>query len=35
MKGVGPVLLPLLLPVVGKRDAMTILGMLKAKAEGK
>ena len=35
MKGAGRILLPLLLPSVGKRDAMVRLGMLKAKAEGK
>ncbi len=34
MKGMGRILLPLLLPIVGKKDAMTRLGMLKAKAEG-
>jgi uncharacterized protein YndB with AHSA1/START domain len=35
MKGAGRILLPLLLPIVGKRDAMVRLGALKAKAEGK
>lgn len=35
MKGAGRILLPLLLPTVGKKDAMTRLGMLKTKAEGK
>ena len=35
MKGMGRILLPLLLPSVGKRDGMVRLGMLKAKAEGK
>jgi len=35
MKGAGRILLPLLLPSVGKRDAKVRLGMLKAKAEGK
>jgi uncharacterized protein YndB with AHSA1/START domain len=35
MKGAGRILLPLLLPSVGKRDAMVRLRMLKAKAEGK
>jgi len=35
MKGAGRILLPLLLPTVGKKDAMVRLGMLKAKAEGK
>jgi uncharacterized protein YndB with AHSA1/START domain len=34
MKGTGRILLPLLLPSVGKRDAMVRLGMLKSKAEG-
>ena len=34
MKGMGRILLPLLLPLTGKRDAMVRLGMLKAKAEG-
>jgi uncharacterized protein YndB with AHSA1/START domain len=34
MKGAGRILLPLLLPSVGKRDAMVRLGMLKKKAEG-
>ncbi|MBI3430547.1 MAG: SRPBCC family protein [Actinobacteria bacterium] len=34
MKGMGRILLPLLLPLVGKKDAMVRLGMLKAKAEG-
>lgn len=33
MVGMGRILLPLLLPIVGKRDGMTRLGMLKAKAE--
>ena len=33
MKGAGRILLPLLLPTVGKKDAMVRLGMLKAKAE--
>jgi len=35
MKGAGRILLPLLLPSVGKRDAMVRLGALKAKAEGR
>jgi uncharacterized protein YndB with AHSA1/START domain len=35
MVGMGRILLPLLLPSVGKKDAMVRLGMLKAKAEGK
>ena len=35
MKGAGRILLPLLLPSVGKRDGLVRLGMLKAKAEGK
>lgn len=35
MKGAGRVLLPLLLPIVGKKDALVRLGMLKAKAEGR
>ena len=35
MKGAGRILLPLLLPIVGKKDALVRLGMLKAKAEGK
>jgi len=35
MKGMGRILLPLLLPLVGKKDAKVRLGMLKAKAEGK
>jgi hypothetical protein len=35
MKGAGRILLPLLLPTVGKKDAMVRLGMLKTKAEGK
>jgi uncharacterized protein YndB with AHSA1/START domain len=35
MKGIGMILLPLLLPIVGKKDAMKRLGMLKAKAEAK
>ena len=34
LKGMGRILLPLLLPLVGKKDAMVRLGMLKAKAEG-
>ena len=33
MKGAGRVLLPLLLPITGKRDAKVRLGKLKAKAE--
>jgi hypothetical protein len=33
MVGMARILLPLLLPIVGKRDAMTRLGMLKSKAE--
>jgi len=35
MVGMGRILLPLLLPIVGKKDAMVRLGLLKAKAEGK
>jgi len=35
MKGAGRILLPLLLPSVGKRDAQVRLGMIKAKAEGR
>ena len=35
MVGMARILLPLLLPLTGKRDAMTRLGLLKAKAEGK
>lgn len=35
MKGMGRILLPLLLPLVGKRDALARLKMLKVKAEGK
>jgi uncharacterized protein YndB with AHSA1/START domain len=35
MVGMGRVLLPLLLPIVGKRDGMVRLGQLKAKAEAK
>jgi uncharacterized protein YndB with AHSA1/START domain len=35
MKGAGRILLPLLLPSVGKRDAMVRMGLLKAKAEGR
>ncbi len=34
MVGMGRVLLPLLLPIVGKKDAMVRLGKLKAIAEG-
>ena len=34
MKGMGMILLPLLLPTVGKKDAMKRLGMLKTRAEG-
>lgn len=34
MKGLSRILLPILLPLVGKKDAMVRLGMLKAKAEG-
>ena len=34
MKGMGRILLPLLLPLTGKKDAMVRLGKLKAKAEG-
>lgn len=34
MKGVGRILLPLLLPLTGKKEAMVRLGKLKAKAEG-
>lgn len=35
MVGAARILLPLLLPLTGKKDAMTRLGMLKNKAEGK
>jgi hypothetical protein len=35
MKGMGMILVPLLVPIVGKRDTKVRLGMLKAKAEGK
>jgi len=35
MKGMGMILVPLLVPLVGKRDTKVRLGMLKAKAEGK
>lgn len=35
MKGMGRILLPLLLPSVGKRDGMVLLGLLKDKAEGR
>ena len=35
MKGMGRILLPLLLPSVGKRDGMVRLGLLKDKAEGR
>lgn len=34
MKGIGRILVPLLVPIVGKRDTKVRLGMLKAKAEG-
>lgn len=34
MVGMARILLPLLLPITGKRDAMTRLRMLKSKAEG-
>lgn len=34
MKGIGRILVPLLVPLTGKRDAMVRLGKLKAKAEG-
>lgn len=34
MVGMGRILLPLLLPIVGKRDEMTRLGILKSKVEG-
>ena len=34
MKGIGRILLPLLLPLTGKKEAMVRLGKLKAKAEG-
>ncbi len=33
MKGVARILLPILLPIAGKKDATARLGMLKAKAE--
>ena len=33
MKGMGRILLPLLLPITGKRDAMVRLGKLKAMSE--
>lgn len=33
MVGMARILLPLLLPITGKRDAMTRLGMLKSKVE--
>lgn len=35
MKGMGRILLPLLLPLTGKKDAMVRLGKLKSKAEGR
>ena len=35
MKGIGRILVPLLVPLVGKRDTKVRLGMLKLKAEGK
>ena len=35
MKGIGLILVPLLVPIVGKRDTKVRLGMLKNKAEGK
>ena len=35
MKGMGMILVPLLVPIVGKRDTKVRLGMLKNKAEGK
>ena len=35
MKGIGRILVPLLVPLVGKRDTKVRLGMLKVKAEGK
>ena len=35
MKGIGRILVPLLVPIFGKKDAMARLGLLKAKAEGK
>lgn len=35
MKGMGRILVPILLPIVGKKDVVTRLRLLKAKAEGK
>ena len=35
MKGVARILLPILLPLTGKKDATIRLGLLKARAEGK
>ncbi len=35
MKGIGRVLVPILLPIVGKKDVVARLRLLKAKAEGK
>ena len=35
MKGVARILVPILVPLTGKKEAMARLGLLKAKAEGK
>ncbi len=35
MKGIGLILVPLLVPIVGKRDAKIRLAMLKERAEGR
>ena len=35
MVGIARILLPILLPITGKKDAKVRLGLLKAKAEGK
>lgn len=35
MKGMGRILVPILLPIVGKKDVVTRLRLLKVKAEGK
>lgn len=35
MKGMARIMLPIALPLIGKRDAVARLGLLKTKAEGK
>lgn len=35
MKGMGRILVPILVPIFGKKDGVARLGLLKAKAEGK